>query len=85
MKFYRVHYRIDGGNSAGSHWFTTKRAARAALLQGIKIRTQEARELYARDVETAELPDEIEEIVITPTKQGILAALNTYAAHPDNG
>lgn len=28
---------------------------------------------------------EIEAIVVTPTKAGILRALNRYAGHPDNG
>jgi hypothetical protein len=70
MKFYRNHYKVDGGISHSFHWFTSK----AEALKDVK-------EHGERDED-----DEIAEpIDITPTKAGILDALNRYAGHADNG
>lgn len=71
MKFYRVHLHYDAGSSAGFKFFGNKREA----------------EKFARD-EKKKDPDEsfpVDRINVKPTKAGILAALNRYADHPDNG
>lgn len=73
MKFYRNHYGSaqDSGESTGFEFFTS----RAAALSHAKDKTPHIDDRS----NIAEL------IVVTPTKSGILAALNTYADHPDNG
>jgi hypothetical protein len=71
MKFYRMELYDEEGHSAG-YTFVTNRAAVAA----------QRREW----VEQHEEPTiKVEEIEVEPTKAGILAALNCYASHPDNG
>jgi hypothetical protein len=72
MKFYRVRSYVNGGNSGPSRWFTARKDAEAAK-----------REDDAADPH--EEPGEIDEILITPSKAGILAALRMHASHPDNG
>lgn len=76
MKFYRVCYRAEGGNSGGYSWHTSKRAAEKA-----------SRDAARNDPEEYELdgPPEYDEVEIKPTKAGILSALNFYADHPSNG
>lgn len=70
MKFYRVHFTYEYGTSGGYTFFTSKRAA----------------EKYRRECDVREENGgEIDEINITPTRKGILDALNRYADHPDNG
>lgn len=71
MRFYRVHYTTDCGSSAGYDWFTCRRKAE-----------QEAR-AWRRDN-----PDEttaIRAVEVSPTRAGILRALNLYGSHCDNG
>ncbi len=72
MKLYRLHLHVEMGCSGGFEFFTSRREAE-----------RRKRELDAQNdpVDAAE----IDEIEITPTKSGILAALNRYADHPDNG
>jgi hypothetical protein len=72
MKFYRVEGKRDGGESYGIEWFTSRKAADAARRKN-------------EDGNPGEEQPEVEEANITPTKRGILAALNHYADHPDNG
>jgi len=71
VKFYQVCTTTEGGNSAGSEFFTSKAEAEKAAR---KFRRDEPQE-FAR----------VNEIDVTPTKAGILAALNRHASHPDNG
>jgi hypothetical protein len=71
MKFYRVHRTVEGGQSAGYEFVTSKEAA----------------EKLARDL-VRENPREGAEVLLielAPTRAGILAALNAFAGHPDNG
>ena len=73
MKFYRVHTCVECSTSSGYEFFTNKADAERAVREwttGEALRTDTA---------------EIDVIEITPTKAGILHALNTYAAHADNG
>lgn len=80
MKFYRVSYSTEGGNSGGFSWHTNRRAALAA-----------ARADYDQDPDEYDHhsptrgSDRIEVIEIAPTRRGILRALNALAGHPDNG
>jgi hypothetical protein len=80
MTFYRVNYSVNGGNSAGFSWHTSKNDALKA-----------ARADYAADPTEYDMhaptqgDDRIERITITPTRAGILAALQLYASHADNG
>ena len=73
MKFYRVHFHTEGGNSAGSCFVTSLRDAR-----------REKREWD----EWQDCPEDtasIEVIRVGNRKADILLALNIYASHPDNG
>lgn len=74
MRFYRVHFRFDGGSSDGYQFFTSKRESERSRSEAIR---------NAGCVEDE--PDEVEEIEVTPTKAGILEALNRLASHADNG
>jgi hypothetical protein len=78
MTFYRVSYSRDGGNSGGYSWHTSY----AAALKAFRADYNEDQVEYF----SAFKPDEyIDEITITPTKAGILDALNNYAGYNDNG
>lgn len=70
MKIYRVHSYTNGGESRGYTYYLTKRAAKI-----------DAEESY----EPGEEPSEIEELKVRLTREGILAFLNSYADHPNNG
>ena len=74
MTLYRVRHHTEGGCSAGFSWHTSKAKARR---QVTKRNREEADELNY-----SELDDPID---IKPTKSGILAALNYWGGHPDNG
>jgi hypothetical protein len=75
MKFYQLHRTHEAGISAGYGYFTNKREAEQALTVW--------RKNSPGDVQDQD--GEIAEIQIEPTKDGILRALNRYAAHADNG
>ena len=77
MKFYRVSYSQDGGNSGGYSWHTSKADAQRAARQGYENDPQEYDGLDTRP--------QVEAVEITPTKAGILAALEAYASHEANG
>jgi|WetSurSiteA1Bulk_404760.scaffolds.fasta_scaffold288766_2 hypothetical protein len=70
MRFYRVESRGDGGISCGCTFFTSREAAK------------KAERTYR---EPGEQPGDIDVIDVVPTKAGILAGLNRWASHPDNG
>lgn len=73
MKFYRVHHYTFQDSSLGIAWFTSKRGAEKEVAAG---RTSNVGDDYDPRIEVVE---------IKPTRAGILAALRTYAAHPNNG
>lgn len=74
MKFYRVAYRSEGGNSGGFSWHTNKGEAE-----------QRAREAVRNDPdEYSDEPPGIDQIEIEPTRAGLLAALQRYASHANN-
>ena len=75
MKFYRVRYRCEGGNSAGFSWHTSHGDASRAVAEAIQNDPEE----YKTG------GPEVEAIEIVASKTGILAALEHYASHPDNG
>lgn len=77
FKFYRVHYKGEPGTSSGFEWYTS--------LETAKRRARDFKRQHEGIADTNEATTTIEVIKITPTKAGILAALNSYAAHPDNG
>lgn len=74
MKFYRVVLRTERDSSQGFEFFTNLADAKRAQAEFF-------RNSYPEHSPSAE----IETIEIVPTKRGILAALNRYAGHPDNG
>jgi predicted secreted protein len=76
MRLYRVHFLIDHGSSAGFSWHSSKSGALRA-----------AREAFKDDPAEYELEGfpTIEEVQVEMCKEGVLAALNRYANHPDNG
>jgi hypothetical protein len=84
MKFYRVTHRTEGGRSNGYSWHTRKVAARRQVAEI----NRDIDEYYAVGADLRRLDHStIDEPIISidPTKSGILAALNYYASHPDNG
>ena len=74
FKLYRVALACEGGlpKSDGYVWTTSRREADRIASQ------------YEAD-HPDEMPCTVEAIEVIPTKRGILAALNKYATHPDNG
>lgn len=80
MKFYRVSYNVDGGNSAGYSWHTSRREAYQAAKKEYDLDPGEY------DHVAGTIDDRISEpITVTPTRAGILDALKKFASHPDNG
>jgi hypothetical protein len=76
MKFYRLHMSAGPDGSAGYQFFTSMSAAEKAKRDHVKALKYDNEETDNVDIEPIE---------IKPTKAGILAALNRYAKHPDNG
>lgn len=74
MTFYRVTFYNTFDGTAGYSWHTSKASA-----------SKSSAEWIASCDGDATASAEIEAVEITPTKQGILDALNTYAKHADNG
>ncbi len=77
FKFYQVHYSTEGGNCAGYSWHTSHSDAMKAA--------KEAVENDPKEYESIGEGPEISLIEIDNTKGGILEALRSFAAHPDNG
>jgi hypothetical protein len=75
VKLYQLHRIHEAGESAGYEYFSSKREAAKAASEWRKSTPGPD-----DDHET-----EIKEIEVTPTKAGILAALNRYGKHNDNG
>jgi len=73
MKFYRLHRYAVGDGSHGYQFYTSRADAERS-----------AKEWQSR-ADLSEPSGEVDEIEITPTKAGILRALNTYATHANNG
>ena len=80
MKFYRVRHRTEGGNSGGYSWHTNKAKALRHVAETNREEPDESN--YS---ELDELGAALGGIDIKPTKSGILAALNYWAAYPNNG
>lgn len=76
MKLYRVDYRHECNTSFGFTYHGSRKEARKVLREAVKKGTADPVEYGGSD---------IEQIIVQPTKRGILAALNKYAGHPDNG
>lgn len=70
VKLFRVAYLVEGGQSGGFTWLSSLAAATRAAKEGA--------------VEGEQEPT-IEEHTVKLTKGGVLAFLNTYASHADNG
>jgi hypothetical protein len=79
MRFYRVSYTQDGGNSGGYSWHTSRTQAERASRDAFKEDPKE----YTYGPE--KIPPKVEPIDVRPTKEGILDALCHYASHPNNG
>lgn len=80
MKFFRVSYSKEGGNSGGFTWHTNHREALAAAKADYDQDPDEYNHHAPRRGS-----DRIEAIEIAPTRNGILRALVRFATHPDNG
>jgi hydrogenase maturation factor len=75
MKLYQLHRTHDAGESVGYEYFTARRGAERALATW--------RRNSPGDVQDQQ--GSIAIVMVDPTKVGICAALNRYAAHADNG
>lgn len=71
MRIYRVVFWDDGGASAGFKWYASKRAA----MEGVRIWKGMAPDMGA----------EIFPIEVPRGRDGLLAVLNEFANHADNG
>lgn len=70
MRLYRVHCWTGEDGHSGFKFFSNRADAEKAVREWDRENTAVA---------------ELEAIEVEPTKAGILAALNTYANHADNG
>lgn len=77
MRFYRVRYSAEGGNSGGYSWHTSQKEAEKAAREARRNDPDEYRN-------SPDLPA-IEVIQIIATRDGILDALKVYGSHPNNG
>lgn len=75
MRFYQLHRTHEAGVSAGYSYYASKREAQSALATWRKNSPGDVQDQTGT----------IEPIEVTPTRAGILAALNRYAGHADNG
>jgi len=71
MRFYKLHLKSHTNGSVGYEFFANREAADKRWREWGK----EADHYFA-DIDT---------IDVTPTKAGILSALNDFAGHPNNG
>ena len=76
MRFYRVWYFDQSHAGRGYEWFASRVEARRALTVW-KFDQREAGKLAGEFIKDAW--GTVEAIEITPTKKGILAALNSHA------
>jgi len=78
MTFYRVDYRSENILSLGFSFHTSRVKAAQALTKRVRLtRDYDAR--VSKEESTTQ------PVTITPTKAGIVEALNRLANHPDNG
>lgn len=76
MRLYRVHFRCDGGSSAGYEFFTNNEEARRRAREHNRDLTKEQRQVdYA----------EVDYVEFDLSKQGVLTLLNRVASSPNNG
>jgi hypothetical protein len=75
MKIYVNHYCCEGGSSAGYGYYGSKRAAKKAAADW---RRKDRTNIPPYDLVAQ--PGEVQ-----LNKRGVLAALNRYGGHPDNG
>ncbi|MBO0715720.1 MAG: hypothetical protein J2P55_00085 [Rhizobiales bacterium] len=74
MRLYRVSLRSEDDGSAGFAFCASQREAAKAISA-----------FKALDPGAATRHADVEPFDVIPTKAGILAALNKYGGHPDNG
>jgi hypothetical protein len=72
MRFYQVATFTNDGSSTGFDFYSDKRTAQRAVREATGFSGGKER-------------GEMTEIEVTPTKAGILDALNRLASHADNG
>ncbi len=82
MRFYRVSYSKEGGNSGGFSWHTSKRDAYAAARRDYD---QDPAEYDLHGTRGASIAERVDPIEIACNRAGILDALQRYASHCDNG
>jgi len=80
MKYYRLDMHHEYGTSVGYQFFTNRREAEKAFREYMS-----PPEKWDEEWVVSRSGTEIEVIEITPTRDGILHALNLYASHADNG
>lgn len=89
MKLYRVHMTTMEEGSNGFEWYSSKAAAERAASKFVRNNQpeDEKEDYYANLARRVNAPDrpEVEAVEFPTTKAGILALLNAYASHPDNG
>jgi hypothetical protein len=74
MKVYRVHHYADAGTSIGFGYFSSKQEA-------IADKKRHDEKFADGNMDTAE----IDSLDVKLTKAGVIAVLNQWADHPDNG
>lgn len=76
--FYRVCYSKEGGNSGGYSFHASEKEAIDAARFDFDNDPSEYDNVFAPN-------ERIDIVEVAPTKKSILAILNSYATHPDNG
>lgn len=84
MRFYRAHQRLSGSESNGFEFFTNRKEADR---QQYKWNCEASKDYEENgdDNDSGFMAGTVTEIDITPTKMGILSALNQHFSYPDNG
>lgn len=82
VTLYRVSYSVEGGNSGGYTWHTSRRSAYSAWREAMQADPDEY-ELAAglRREDRAS----IEKLEVPRTKDGLVSFLAVYASHANNG
>lgn len=76
MRIYKNDLRCNGSESKGYTYHASYRAARASAAEAIRNTADSCEPIATVETEALDL---------TPTKSGIISALNQHGGHPDNG
>lgn len=93
MKLYRVRYQrwtVDfEGTSFEGHggfqFFSSKQQAEREVARGLRVIQRLQKSKHPEPTLGGCFAEGVEEVNLTPTRKPLIAFLNKYASHPDNG